>query len=134
MNELDKRPPRLFRRSHNAIESTSVFPNLIKCEWKAPTSEKTCEHSLPHPHSPFECPSLQRFSNLLHAPTILQPPHRPRVSRVLHLCYHLSPLVTATTFVRIKEGLRVAQAEDRLSDAVGDGWRVDFGEGRRGDV
>ena len=42
--------------------------------------------------------------------------------------------MTATTIFRIKEGLRVAQAEDGLPDAVGDGWRVDFGEGRRGDV
>ena len=42
--------------------------------------------------------------------------------------------MTATTFIRIKEGLRVAHAEDRLSDAVGDGWKVDFGEGWRGDV
>ena len=65
---------------------------------------------------------------------ILQPLHLPREPRVLHFCYHLSPLMTATTIFRIKEGLRVAQAEDRLSDAVGDGWRVDFGEGRRGDV
>ena len=42
--------------------------------------------------------------------------------------------MTATTIFRIKEGLRVVQAEDRLPDAVGDGCRVDFGEGRRGDV
>ena len=30
------------------------------------------------------------------------------------------------------EGLRVAQAEDGLSDAVGDGWKVELGEGRCG--